>query len=107
MIKCDFGYATDKGVDCFDELVSKGGLIFNPMSTGVTYTIMEQANKEGIPIHTAGYGLTAAADGATFRYAFNFPAHYRYGAITQIAHLKELEGGPRTGRHEHHRGCSL
>lgn len=105
VIECDFGYDTKKGVACFDDLVAQGGLIFNPLSTGVTYAIMDRAHKDGIPIHTAGYGLTAAADGATFRYAFNFPAHYWHGANTQIAHIKDIEGGNLAGlkiMHLHH-----
>jgi branched-chain amino acid transport system substrate-binding protein len=105
LIECDFGYATDRGVECFDQLVEQGGLVFSPLSTGVTISIMERAHKEGIPILASGYGLTAVADGDTFNYAFNFPAHYWHAATTQINHIKEIEGGALAGKkimHMHH-----
>lgn len=105
VIECEYGYDTEKGLECFDQLLEQGGLIFNPLSTGLTYALIPRAHELGVPLHTMGYGLTAAADGGTFPYAFNFPAHYWHAATTQIAHIKELEGGSLDGvsiMHMHH-----
>lgn len=105
LAECEYGYNTDRGIACFEELVSEGGLVFNPLSTGVTYALIPRAHELGVPLHTMGYGLTAAADGATYPYAFNFPAHYWHAATTQIAHIKEIEGGSLEGvsiMHMHH-----
>lgn len=104
-IECEYGYNTQKGVECFEKLAAEGGLVFNPLSTGVAYAVIPRAHELGIPLHTMGFGLTAAADGATYPYTFNFPAHYWHAATTQIAHIKDVEGGSLKGvkiMHMHH-----
>src|SRR3954462_10410880 len=32
--ECETGYATDKGVECYERLKGKGGAYFSPLSTG-------------------------------------------------------------------------
>ncbi len=98
VVECEFGYNTEKGVACFEETLAKGALVYHPMSTGLTYQIIPRAHEEGVVIHTMGYGLTAAADGAMFPYTFNFPAHYWHAASAQIRHIKEVEGGSLQGK---------
>ncbi len=98
VIECEYGYDTERGVACFEETLAKGALLYHPMSTGLTYALMARAHEVGVVLHTMGYGLTAAADGRTFPYAFNFPAHYWHGATAQIGHLKEIEGGSLSGK---------
>ncbi len=98
VVECEYGYSTDKGIECFEETLAKGALIYHPMSTGLTYKIMKRAHEVGVPLHTMGYGLTAVADGATFPYAFNFPAHYWHAAVAQVRHAKEIEGGSLRGK---------
>ncbi|MEM7498182.1 MAG: ABC transporter substrate-binding protein [Pseudomonadota bacterium] len=97
VVECEFGYNTERGVECYKELLAKGALAFQPFSTGLTYALMDLAQKDGVVIHTTGYGLTAAADGASFPWVFNFPAHYWHAATTQIRHLKEANGGSLRG----------
>ena len=98
VVECEYGYDTERGVACFEETLAKGALLYHPMSTGLTYKLMARAHEVGVVLHTMGYGLTAAADGASFPYAFNFPAHYWHGATAQIRHVKEIEGGSLRGR---------
>lgn len=98
LIECEYGYNTEKGVECFNEFVEQGALTAAPFSTGLAYWLIPLANEIGFPIHTMGYGLTAVADGDTFDYFFNFPAHYWHGAYAQIEHLKELSGGSLEGK---------
>ena len=95
--ECEYGYDTEKGVECFKQTMEQGALMYHPMSTGLTYQLIPIAHQEGVVIHTMGYGLTAAADGETFPYAFNFPAHYWHAASAQIRHIKDVEGGSLRG----------
>lgn len=105
VVECEYGYNADEGVKCFDETMAKGALVYHPMSTGLTYKLIPLANKAGVTLHTMGYGLTAASDGESFPYVFNFPAHYWHAASAQIRHLKEQAGGSLEGKtivHLHH-----
>ena len=98
VVECEYGYDTARGIACFEELAEKGGLVFHPLSTGLTYALLPRIHQLRVPMVTIGYGFAATADGAMYPYAFNFPAHYWHAATTQVAHLKELEGGSLIGR---------
>src|SRR5262249_51917227 len=40
--ECETGYATDRGVECYERLKGKGptgASVFNPLSTGITYAL--------------------------------------------------------------------
>ena len=105
LLECEFGYATDRGVACYEETVDQGALVYQPLSTGVTIELIRRVQEDEVVLHTMGYGLTAASDGATYPFVFNFPAHYWDGAVAQIAYLKELHGGSLEGKrimHMHH-----
>src|SRR5215472_1080339 len=55
--ECETGYATDKGVECYERLKSKGptGAAFvNPFSTGITFALTEKAPIDKIPLITMG-----------------------------------------------------
>ena len=44
--ECEFGYATDRGVECYERLKNKGptgAAFFHPFSTGVTFALTEKA----------------------------------------------------------------
>ncbi|MBP1298206.1 branched-chain amino acid transport system substrate-binding protein [Bradyrhizobium elkanii] len=94
--ECETGYATDKGVECYERLKSKGptGAAFiNPLSTGITFALTEKTATDKIPIITMGYGRADSKNGAVF--AYNFPLLGTYWsaadlAIQQVA--KELGG---------------
>src|SRR5262245_4243988 len=47
--ECEFGYATDRGVECYASYVL-------PNSTGVTFALTEKAPVDKIPIISMGYG---------------------------------------------------
>ena len=98
LVECEYGYNTEKGVECFEETFAEGALAYHPMSTGLTYQLIPRATELGVVLHTMGYGLTAAADGGMFPYTFNFPAHYWHAASAQIRHIKETEGGDLTDK---------
>src|SRR5437660_12892842 len=40
--ECETGYATDRGVECYERLKSKKPVAFSPLSTGITYALTDQ-----------------------------------------------------------------
>lgn len=92
--ECEFGYATDRGVECYERLKSRAGVaVIDPQSTGVTFALTEKANTDKIPLITLGYGLSIAADGEAFKWNFPFLGSYWTGADVLIQHIgKELGG---------------
>jgi len=77
--KCDFGYVTERAVECYERLKGKGkhgAAVFWPMSTGTTYALMERAHKDKKVLLHMGYGRTDATDGRVFPYAFPAMTNY-------------------------------
>src|SRR5262245_53386342 len=57
--ECETGYATDRGVECYERLKGKGptgASYFSPLSTGITFALTEKAPGDKIPLLTMGYG---------------------------------------------------
>ena len=51
------GYATDKGVECYERLKGKGPTgagYFSPLSTGITFALTEKVPGDKIPLLTTG-----------------------------------------------------
>ncbi|QJR14977.1 ABC transporter substrate-binding protein [Usitatibacter palustris] len=69
--ECETGYATDRGVECYERLKSKKPVLVNPLSTGITYALTEKVAADKIALFTTGYGRADSADGSVF--AWNFP----------------------------------
>jgi branched-chain amino acid transport system substrate-binding protein len=91
--ECETQYKTDLGVECYERLKSKGPLIVNPFSTGITYQLIPKAPVDKVVIHSAGYGMTASADGRWFPWVFNFPMTYWSQASAFIKYVGAQEGG--------------
>jgi branched-chain amino acid transport system substrate-binding protein len=91
--ECEFGYATDKGVECYERLKGKGATVFQPLSTGVTFALTEKAPNDKIPLITAGYGRSESADGGVFKWNFPLLGSYWTGANVLIQHIAKKEGG--------------
>src|SRR6187402_30030 len=67
--ECETGYATDRGVECYERLKGKGptgASSFSPLSTGITFALTEKARADKIPIITMGYGRSESTDGSVF-----------------------------------------
>ncbi len=92
LVECETGYNTEKGVECYESTKGQGALVYNPLSTGITYQLIPKATADDIPLYTPGYGRTSAANGAVFRNVFNFPSNYWAGASRIINHLKDVHG---------------
>lgn len=96
--ECETGYNTEKGVECYESTRGEGALVYQPLSTGITYQLIPKVTADGIPLHTMGYGRTSAANGKVFSHVFNYPANYWNGASVAINHLLETNGGDIKGK---------
>lgn len=98
VIECETGYNTEKGVECYESTKGEGALVYQPLSTGITYQLIPKVTADGIALHTMGYGRTSAANGKVFSNVFNYPANYWDGASGVINHLLEENGGDLSGK---------
>ncbi len=96
LIECETGYKTDVGVECYEKLKGEGAAgaaLFNPLSTGITYQLIEKTWVDKVPVLSMGYGRTSAADGRVFKWTFNFPTTYWSQASAVIEYIGQQEGG--------------
>jgi branched-chain amino acid transport system substrate-binding protein len=93
--ECETGYATDRGVECYERLKGKNGgaTVFQPLSTGITFALTEKAPIDKIPLLTSGYGRSESADGGVFKWNFPLAGTYWVAADTIIQHLGNKNGG--------------
>jgi len=98
VIECETGYSTEKGVECYEATKGEGALIYEPLSTGITYQLIPKTTADDIPMLTTGYGRTSAANGDVFSHTFNFPANYWTGASVGINYLLAENGGSLEGK---------
>jgi len=93
--ECETGYATDRGVECYERLKGKNGgaTVFQPLSTGITFALTEKAPADKIPLITAGYGRSDSADGLAFKWNFILMGTYWDAADMLIQHFGKKEGG--------------
>ncbi len=94
--ECETQYKTNLGVECYEKLKNKGSTgaaLFNPYSTGITYQLIPKAPVDKTPIHSMGYGRTAAGDGRVFKWVFTAPTSYWSQASAFIKYVASQEGG--------------
>jgi len=98
LIECETGYNTERGVECYESLKAEKPLMFQPLSTGITYQLIPKASADGIPVHSMGYGRTSAANGKIFKWIFNYPTNYWNGASVAVNYILSLNGGDISGK---------
>ena len=93
--ECETGYATDRGVECYERLKGKNGgaTVFQPLSTGITFALTEKAPGDKIPLITAGYGRSESQDGNVFKWNFPLTGTYWVAADILVQHIAKKEGG--------------
>ncbi len=94
--ECETGYATDRGVECYERLKGKGptgATLFDPQSTGITFALTDKAPGDKVPLITLGYGRSESADGMAFKWNFPLMGSYWTGADVLIQHIAKKEGG--------------
>jgi branched-chain amino acid transport system substrate-binding protein len=93
--ECETGYATDRGVECYERLKTKGpgAIAFSPLSTGITFALTEKVPIDKIPLQTMGYGRSESADGRVFQWNFPLLGTYWSAADILIQHVAKVSGG--------------
>ena len=98
VVECETAYNTERGVECYEATKGEGALVYQPLSTGITYQLIPRATADGIPLHTMGYGRTSAVNGEVFSHVFNYPANYWDAASVMINVLLDENGGSLNGK---------
>ena len=92
--ECETGYATDKGVECYERLKSRPGVaLFDPQATGITFALTDKVPADKVPLITLGYGLAASQDGGVFKWNFPLMGSYWTAADILVQHIAKKEGG--------------
>ncbi|MEO7405253.1 MAG: ABC transporter substrate-binding protein [Burkholderiales bacterium] len=94
--ECETEYNTSRGVECYERLKQKhpsGSANVHPLSTGITYGLIDRVSVDKIPLISIGYGRTDAADGRVFPYVFPMITTYWSQASAMINHIASKEGG--------------
>jgi branched-chain amino acid transport system substrate-binding protein len=94
--ECETGYATDRGVECYERLKGKGptgAAYFSPLSTGITFALTEKAPGDKIPLLTMGYGRADSRDGEVFTWNFPLLGTYWTAANVAIQYIAKEWGG--------------
>ena len=94
--KCETEYNNARGVECYERLKNMGptgATLVHPLSTGITYSLIERATADRIPVVSIGYGRADAADGRVFPYVFPLITTYWNQAAAMVRYIGEQEGG--------------
>ena len=98
LIECETAFNAERGVECYESTKDEGALVYQPLSTAITYQLIPKATADGIPIHSMGYGRTSAENGEVFNWVFNYPVNYWDGASIAINHLLDQNEGSLEGK---------
>ena len=90
--ECETGYAADRGVECYERLKSKKPVVFNPLSTGITYALTDKVANDKIVLFTTGYGRADSVDGSVFAWNFPLLGTYWSAADMLVQHVKKKGG---------------
>jgi branched-chain amino acid transport system substrate-binding protein len=96
IVPCETEYNTQKGVECYEKTKGEGdsgAVLYQPLSTGITYQLIPKASVDKIPVFSMGYGRTSAANGRVFKWVFNFPATYWSQASALVKYIGDRLGG--------------
>jgi len=94
--ECETAYNNDRGVECYERLKAKGvkgAPVVNPLSTGITYALIDRATNDKIPLVSLGYGRTDATDGRVFPYVFPLITNYWNQSSAKVRYIAQLSGG--------------
>jgi len=94
--KCETEYNNARGVECYERSKNKGptgATVVHPLSTGITYSLIDKATADKIPLISMGYGRASAADGRVFPYVFPLVTTYWSQASSMVNFLGQRAGG--------------
>jgi branched-chain amino acid transport system substrate-binding protein len=93
--ECETEYNASRGIECYERLKTKNGgaSLFEPLSTGIAYGILDRVGQDNIPLTTMGYGRSDAANGKVFPYVFPLITTYWNQAAAMVTYLGAKSGG--------------
>jgi branched-chain amino acid transport system substrate-binding protein len=94
--KCETEYNNARGVECYERTKDNGptgATLVHPLSTGITYSLIEKGTADRIPIVSIGYGRADAAYGRVFPYVFPLITTYWDQAAVMVRYIGGKEGG--------------
>jgi len=94
--KCETEYNNARGVECYERSKKNGptgATLIHPLSTGITYSLIEKGTADKIPIVSVGYGRTDASDGRIFPYVFPLITNYWSQNTAKIKFMGMKAGG--------------
>jgi branched-chain amino acid transport system substrate-binding protein len=94
--KCETEYNNARGVECYERSKKKGptgASLVMPLSTGITYSLIDKGTSDHVPIVSIGYGRTDAADGRVFPWIFPLITTYWSQATAMLKFIGQKEGG--------------
>ena len=92
--ECETGYATDRGVECYERLKGRPGVaLFDPQATGITFALTEKVAADKVPLITLGYGLSVSQDGNAFKWNFPLMGSYWTASDILVQYIGKKEGG--------------
>jgi len=94
--KCETEYNNARGVECYERLKKHGptgATVVHPLSTGITYSLIDKAAIDHVPLISMGYGRTSAADGRVFPYVFPLITTYWSQATVMVKFIADKVGG--------------
>jgi branched-chain amino acid transport system substrate-binding protein len=94
--KCETEYNNARGVECYErtkKMGPTGATLVHPLSTGITYSLIDKGTADKIPIVSVGYGRTDASDGRVFPYVFPMITNYWSQNTAKIRYMGMKAGG--------------
>ena len=99
--ECETGYATDKGVECYERLKGKGptgATVFQPLSTGITFALTDKVVQRPDPADHRG--LRPRGLGGRHRVRLELPARRHLLGRRRHAGAAHRQEGRRPGQAE-------
>jgi branched-chain amino acid transport system substrate-binding protein len=94
--ECETVYDVPRGIECYERLKAKGptgAAAVHPLSTPLTYALLERVTHDQIPLLTIGYGRSDTSDGRVFPYVFNPPVNFWSQNTAKIRFIGQRVGG--------------
>ena len=93
--ECETEYNPSRGVECYERLKTRNGgaSIFDPLSTGIAYAVLDRVAADKVPMTTLSYGRSDAANGKVFPWVFPLVTTYWNQAAAMIKYLGDKSGG--------------
>lgn len=102
--KCDNRSDGARGFECYEQARDhkpNGATVVHPLSTAATYSLIERASADRIPLVSVGHGRADSANGRVFPYAFPLIGTSWMQAAAVVRYLGNRSGGVEKLRGRH------